>query len=126
MQHEYELTFFTSKKDYCTHELQYSILTKGLRIDALFAWLISHQPTVLFSQNKPATSNQPEPASSTLLSEQTNTSHQPPANRTGWAGRSCSWRGEQRRRAAVTRQIGGVAPEDLHAKVLLIHDDCED
>jgi hypothetical protein len=26
---------------------------------ALFAWLISHQPTVLFSQNKPATSNQP-------------------------------------------------------------------
>jgi hypothetical protein len=25
---------------------------------ALFAWLISHQPTVLFSQNKPATSNQ--------------------------------------------------------------------
>jgi hypothetical protein len=26
---------------------------------ALFAWLISHQPTVLFSPNKPATSNQP-------------------------------------------------------------------
>jgi hypothetical protein len=50
---------------------------------ALFAWLISHQPTVLFSQNKPTTSNQPEPASSTLLSEQTSTSHQPPANRTG-------------------------------------------
>jgi hypothetical protein len=25
----------------------------------LFAWLISHQPTVFFSQNKPATSNQP-------------------------------------------------------------------
>jgi hypothetical protein len=25
----------------------------------LFAWLISHQPAVLFSQNKPATSNQP-------------------------------------------------------------------
>jgi hypothetical protein len=29
------------------------------KIFALFAWLISHQPTVLFSQNKPATSNQP-------------------------------------------------------------------
>jgi hypothetical protein len=29
------------------------------KTDALFAWLISHQPTVLFSQNKPATSNQP-------------------------------------------------------------------
>jgi hypothetical protein len=26
---------------------------------ALFAWLISHQPTVLFSHNEPATSNQP-------------------------------------------------------------------
>jgi hypothetical protein len=39
------------------------------KVYALFAWLISHQPTVLFSQNKPATSNQPEPASSTLLSE---------------------------------------------------------
>jgi hypothetical protein len=25
---------------------------------ALFAWLISHQPVVLFSHNKPATSNQ--------------------------------------------------------------------
>jgi hypothetical protein len=56
---------------------------KKKQICALFAWLISHQPTVLFSQNKPATSNQPEPASSTLLSEQTSTSHQPPANRTG-------------------------------------------
>jgi hypothetical protein len=28
-------------------------------IKALFAWLISHQPAVLFSHNKPATSNQP-------------------------------------------------------------------
>jgi hypothetical protein len=26
---------------------------------SLFAWLISHQPAVLFSQTKPATSNQP-------------------------------------------------------------------
>jgi hypothetical protein len=31
----------------------------SLQIYTLFAWLISHQPTVLFSQNKPATSNQP-------------------------------------------------------------------
>jgi hypothetical protein len=28
-------------------------------LSSLFAWLISHQPAVLFSQNKPATSNQP-------------------------------------------------------------------
>jgi hypothetical protein len=27
--------------------------------NALFAWLISHQPALLFSQNKPTTSNQP-------------------------------------------------------------------
>jgi hypothetical protein len=27
--------------------------------EALFAWLISYQPAVLFSQNKPTTSNQP-------------------------------------------------------------------
>jgi hypothetical protein len=26
---------------------------------SLFAWLINHQPAVLFSQNKPATNNQP-------------------------------------------------------------------
>jgi hypothetical protein len=26
---------------------------------ALFVWLISHRPTVLFFQNKPATNNQP-------------------------------------------------------------------
>jgi hypothetical protein len=34
-------------------------LLKDLTINTLFAWLISHQPTVLFSQNKPATNNQP-------------------------------------------------------------------
>jgi hypothetical protein len=45
--------------------------------NSLFARLISHQPAVLFSRNEPATSNQPQPASSTLLSEQTSTSHQP-------------------------------------------------
>jgi hypothetical protein len=32
---------------------------KGPLIISLFAWLISHQPAVLFSQNKSATSNQP-------------------------------------------------------------------
>jgi hypothetical protein len=31
----------------------------ALKAVALFAWLISHQPAVLLSQNKPATSNQP-------------------------------------------------------------------
>jgi hypothetical protein len=42
------------------------------RIRALFAWLISHQSAVLFSQNKPTSSNQPTVL---FLSEQT--SHQP-------------------------------------------------
>jgi hypothetical protein len=31
----------------------------GKNIYTLFIWLISHQPAVLFSQNKPATGNQP-------------------------------------------------------------------
>jgi hypothetical protein len=60
-------------------EVSYKILTPtgtpSDQSDALFVWLISHQLAVLFSQNKPA--------SSTFLSEQTNTSHQPPAQRTG-------------------------------------------
>jgi hypothetical protein len=33
--------------------------TRRHKAYALFVWLISHQPAVLFSQNKPATSNQP-------------------------------------------------------------------
>jgi hypothetical protein len=40
---------------------------------ALFAWLISHQPAVLFSHNKSATSNQPA-----ILFSQKN-QHQPSA-----------------------------------------------
>jgi hypothetical protein len=53
---------------------------------APFVWLISHQPAVLFSQNKPATSNQP---AILFLSEQISTSHQPTAERTGrWLGKS--------------------------------------
>jgi hypothetical protein len=42
----------------------------------MFVWLISHQPAVLFSQNKPATNNQP----TTLLSQNKSelaTSHKP-------------------------------------------------
>jgi hypothetical protein len=45
-------------------------------VDALFVWLISHQPAVLFSQKKLAISNQP-----TVLFSQNKTaptiSHQP-------------------------------------------------
>jgi hypothetical protein len=44
--------------------------------DALFVWLISHQPAVLFSQNKSATSNQPAVLSSHNKSALT-ISHQP-------------------------------------------------
>jgi hypothetical protein len=32
---------------------------KNIGFRVLFAWLIIYQPVVLFSQNKPATSNQP-------------------------------------------------------------------
>jgi hypothetical protein len=34
-------------------------IPEGLTGCGLFAWLISHQPAVLFYHNKPATSNQP-------------------------------------------------------------------
>jgi hypothetical protein len=47
---------------------------------ALFAWFINHQPTLLLSEQ---TSHQ-QSVSNTFLSEQTSTSHQPPAKRTGW------------------------------------------
>jgi hypothetical protein len=36
-----------------------SVPVHGVRIFALLVWLMSHQPTVLFSHNKSATSNQP-------------------------------------------------------------------
>jgi hypothetical protein len=48
---------FTSGKTVLLKHVQHVPLSK--RIFALFAWLISHQPAVLFSHNKPATSNQP-------------------------------------------------------------------
>jgi hypothetical protein len=41
----------------------------GVVSSTMFVWLISRQPAVLFSQNKPV--------SSTFVSEQTSTSHQP-------------------------------------------------
>jgi hypothetical protein len=53
-------------------------LTLKSQSNALFAWLISHQPAVFFSQNKPATSNQ----YSSLRTNQHQPS-EPPANRTG-------------------------------------------
>jgi hypothetical protein len=46
---------------------------------ALFAWLISHQPTVLFSQNKPATSNQQPARTSQQYSSLRTNQHQPSA-----------------------------------------------
>jgi hypothetical protein len=41
------------------HIFRFSPDYHGRPTNALFVWLISHQPTVLFSQNKPATSYQP-------------------------------------------------------------------
>jgi antibiotic biosynthesis monooxygenase (ABM) superfamily enzyme len=59
-------------------------------LNNLLAWLISHQPAILFSHNKPASStflsqqtSHQQPASSTFLPEQTSTSHQPSVKRTG-------------------------------------------
>jgi hypothetical protein len=39
--------------------LKHHMMMFGLERYAMFAWLISHQPAVLFSQNKSASSNQP-------------------------------------------------------------------
>jgi hypothetical protein len=57
---------------------------------ALFAWLISHQPTVLFSQNKPATRNQP----AVLFSQNKPApaiSHQPTEQALDEQGDVCCW-----------------------------------
>jgi hypothetical protein len=70
-----------------SNQLRRKYALTSVVIISLFARLISHQPAVLFSQNEPATSNQTQPASSTLLSQRT--SHQPPANRTGCIYRTC-------------------------------------
>jgi hypothetical protein len=62
----------------------------NMQIFALFAWLISHQPAVLFSHNKPATSNQP----AVLFSQNKPalaTSHQPPANFAGCCNAVAVW-----------------------------------
>jgi hypothetical protein len=56
------------------------MISPGNQTNALFARLISHHSAVLFSQNKPATNNQ---LAVLFLSEQTSTSHQPPAKRAG-------------------------------------------
>jgi hypothetical protein len=59
-------------------------MVEQTKMNALFAWLISHQPVVLFSHNKPATSNQP----AVLFSQNKSApaiSHQPNEQ----AGRGC-------------------------------------
>jgi hypothetical protein len=45
--------------------------------NTLFIWLISNQPTVLFSQNKPVTSNQPALFFSQNKSAPTTSNRQP-------------------------------------------------
>jgi hypothetical protein len=53
----------------------------------LFAWLISHQPAVLFSHNKSATSNQP----AVLFSQNKPApaiSHQPTEQAVGWSNKN--------------------------------------
>jgi hypothetical protein len=57
---------------------------------SLFAWLISHQPAVLFSQNKSATSNQP----TVLFSQHKSapaTSHQPNEQAEALVALACFW-----------------------------------
>jgi hypothetical protein len=68
-----------------------------------FVWLISHQPAVLFSQNKPATSNQPavffsQNKSAPAISHQPNEQaanlfavREVAVGHFTWPGSSCCW-----------------------------------
>jgi hypothetical protein len=58
-------------------------------VPTLFAWLISHQPAVLFSHNEPATSNQPAVLFSQKNQHQPSATSQPNRLRLGrfWLGR---------------------------------------
>jgi hypothetical protein len=76
--------------------------------DALFAWLISHQPAVLFSQKEQISYQQP--ASSTFLSEQTSTRHQPPAKRTSRGSRPLTRESEPSRTGASDPFASAAAP----------------
>jgi hypothetical protein len=67
---------FLRKLRFCPRLIKISRQNTSLREPALFVWLISHQPVVLFSHNKAATSNQ----SAVLFSQNKPTptiSHQP-------------------------------------------------
>jgi hypothetical protein len=64
-------TSVSLRKEYCRKEWDKSQSSANPdSVYALFVWLTSHQPAVIFSKNKSATS-------STFISEQTSISHQP-------------------------------------------------
>jgi hypothetical protein len=81
---------------------------------ALFAWLISHQPAVLFSQNKPATSNQPAvPFSQNKPAPAI--SHQPTEQAEGLEGSTDATRNEEVGTAARTSYILSPAYGEVRA-----------
>jgi hypothetical protein len=47
--------FFVGSSEFCSD----TMFAETGKVHDLLVWLISHQPAVLFSQNKPATSNHP-------------------------------------------------------------------
>jgi hypothetical protein len=68
------------------YDLDASKYGTAAELRALFAWLISHQPAVLFSHNKPAISNQP----AVLFSKNKPApaiSHQPTEQAVGYLGK---------------------------------------
>jgi hypothetical protein len=82
---------------------------------ALFAWLISHQPAVHFSHNKPATSNQPavlfsqnKPASTISHQPTEQTLAQLRLPRVG-KGVGCVGNRPPRRRSTAARLLAGRA-----------------
>jgi hypothetical protein len=53
------LVSYAAKSPRCMGISLWTVTFLDAPVSSLFAWLISHQPAVLFSYNKPATSNQP-------------------------------------------------------------------
>jgi hypothetical protein len=90
-------------------------------VDALFVWLISHQPAVLFSQKKLAISNQP-----TVLFSQNKTaptiSHQPTEQALTYAcpppvDRRASSEQFARRQIILAFEVGPHARDDIRRRV---------
>jgi hypothetical protein len=85
----------------------------------MFAWLISHQPAVLFSHNKPATSNQP----AVLFSQNKSApaiNHQP----TEQAASRCSAAGVEQVPAPLALATGAATRRAVPSSLIRVPGEC--